>query len=42
VTRAGDIHGGDRGWSATRARRSHAARGEKGEVTAVRFGVPGN
>jgi hypothetical protein len=30
VTRAGDIRGGDRGWSATRARRSHAARGEKG------------
>jgi hypothetical protein len=30
VTRAGDIRGGDRGWSATHARRSHAARGEKG------------
>jgi hypothetical protein len=39
VTRAGDIHGGDRGWSATRARRSHAARGEeKRGVTAVGFG----
>jgi hypothetical protein len=46
VTRAGDIRGGDRGWSATRAGHSHAARGEKGEVTAVgfgcRFGIPGN
>jgi hypothetical protein len=46
VMRAGDIRGGDRGWSATRARHSHAARGEKGEVTAVgfgcRFGVSGN
>jgi hypothetical protein len=30
VTRAGDIRGGDRGWSATRAQCSHAARGEKG------------
>jgi hypothetical protein len=30
VTRAGEFRGGDRGWSATRARRSHAARGEKG------------
>jgi hypothetical protein len=30
VTRAGNIRGGDRDWSATRARRSHAVRGEKG------------
>jgi hypothetical protein len=30
VTRADDIRGGDRGWPATRARYSHAARGEKG------------
>jgi hypothetical protein len=45
VTRVGDIRGGNRDWSATRARCSHALR-EKGEVTVVgfgcRFGVPGN
>jgi hypothetical protein len=29
VTRVGDFHGSDRGWSATRVRHSHAARGEK-------------
>jgi hypothetical protein len=30
VTRVGDFCGGDRGWSATRARHSRAARGEGG------------
>jgi hypothetical protein len=30
MTRAGEIRGGDHGWSATRARRSHAARGGRG------------
>jgi hypothetical protein len=30
LTRAGGIRGGDRGRSATRARRSHAARGGRG------------
>jgi hypothetical protein len=35
VTRAGDIRGGDRGWSAMRARRSHAAR----DGIVVGFGI---
>jgi hypothetical protein len=34
VTRVGDFRGGDRSWSATRARHSRAARGEGGIASA--------
>jgi hypothetical protein len=36
VARVGDFRGGDRGWSATRARHSRAARGERDCVGADR------